>query len=49
MRMLASAPLFSLWTEVKAELEQAADELDRMKLERRQMQERIRSLEGSEG
>ena len=31
MRMLASAPLFSLWTEVKTELEEAANELQSLK------------------
>ena len=31
MRMLASAPLFSLWSDVRAELEGAANELQSLK------------------
>lgn len=42
MRMLASAPLFSLWTEVKRELEEAAAEIDVLK-------RRIVELEASDG
>lgn len=40
MRMLASAPLFSLWTEVKRELEEASVEIDRLR-------SRIAELEAS--
>jgi len=29
--MLASAPLFSLWTECKRELEASADEIERLR------------------
>ena len=39
MRMLASAPLFSLWTECRRELEEAADEIDRLR-------KRIAEIEG---
>lgn len=31
LRMLASAPLFSLWTECKRELEASADEIERLR------------------
>lgn len=39
MRMLASAPLFSLWMECRRELEEAADEIDRLR-------KRISEIEG---
>lgn len=45
MRMLASAPLFSLWTEVKRELEEASAEIDGLK---RRISELEASHEGSE-
>lgn len=41
MRMLSSAPLFSLWTECKRELEWAADEIDRLR-------KRVADLEASD-
>lgn len=40
MRMLASAPLFTLWSDVRAELEGAASEIDRLR-------KRIAELEAS--
>jgi hypothetical protein len=42
MRMLASAPLFSLWSDCKRELEEAAAEMDRLR-------KRIAELEASHG
>lgn len=42
MRMLASAPMFSLWREIKVELEEAADEIDKLK-------QRVRELEDDGG
>jgi polyhydroxyalkanoate synthesis regulator phasin len=41
MRMLAGAPLFSLWTDTKRELEWAADEIDRLR-------RRVAELEASD-
>jgi polyhydroxyalkanoate synthesis regulator phasin len=38
MRMLATAPLFSLWREVRMELEEAATEIE-------QLRQRVRDLE----
>lgn len=42
MRMLAGAPLFSLWSDCKRELEEAAAEIDRLR-------KRIAELEASHG
>jgi hypothetical protein len=42
MRMLASAPMFSLWREIKVELEEAAEEIDKLK-------KRVRELEDDGG
>lgn len=41
VRVISQAPLFSLWSEVKAALEEASEEIERLKA-------RIRSLEGED-
>lgn len=42
MRMLATAPMFSLWSQAKQQLEEAADEIDRLR-------KRIDELEAGDG
>lgn len=44
MRMLASAPLFSLWSQCKQELEEAAAEIESLRNERNALREQIRSM-----
>ena len=48
MRMLSTAPLFSLWTEVRRELEWGAGEIERLRDENRRMRARIAALEGED-
>lgn len=42
MRMLATAPMFSLWSQAKQQLEEAADEIERLR-------KRIDELEAGDG
>lgn len=48
MRMLSAAPLFSLWTEVRRELEWGAGEIERLRDENARMRARIAALEGED-
>lgn len=48
MRMLSSAPLFSLWTDIRRELEWGAEEIGRLREENRRMRARIAALEGED-
>lgn len=48
MRMLASSPMFSLWVEVKRELEEAADEISSLRGNVARLEARVRALEGED-
>jgi len=48
LRLLCSAPLFSLWGDCRREMEDAASELERMAREIEILKARIRSLEGED-
>ena len=41
IRVIANAPCFSFWAEIRAALEEASEEIDRLKA-------RVRSLEGED-
>tara|TARA_R110000868_G_scaffold15696_5_gene71614 strand:+ start:192 stop:446 length:255 start_codon:yes stop_codon:yes gene_type:complete len=45
LRMLASAPMFSLWTECRRELEASADEIDSLKARCLKLEQHITLLE----
>ena len=45
--MLASAPMFSLWTECRRELEASADEIDSLKARCLKLEQHITLLEQS--
>jgi ubiquinone biosynthesis protein UbiJ len=46
--MLASSPMFTLWTEVRRELEDAADEIQRLRDATGRLEARVRALEGED-
>ena len=46
--MLASSPMFSLWVEVKRELEEAADEISSLRGNVARLEARVRALEGED-
>ena len=48
LRMLSSAPLFSLWSDCRREMEDAASEIERLRIEVRRLEIRVRSLEGED-
>lgn len=45
MRMLATAPLFTLWSWCKDELEQAANEIDRLKARVAQLEDELKGAD----
>jgi hypothetical protein len=46
--MLSTAPLFSLWTEVRRELDWGAAEIERLREENARIRARIAALEGED-
>lgn len=48
MRVLAGAPLFSLWADARRNLEWAVEEIERLREENRKMRSRIAALEGED-
>ncbi len=48
MRMLSTAPLFSLWTDVRRELDWGAAEIERLREENARIRARIAALEGED-
>lgn len=48
LRVLSSAPLFSLWTDCKRELEAAAETIDAMEARVKALETRLRAMEGED-